>query len=509
MSSASDADHATSSGPGPQDPPAPSGHLTAEEFRRQGHQVIDWIAEYWESVAELPVLSQVGPGEVRSALPDSLPQQGEPLENVIADLDDILLPGITHWQHPRFFAYFPANSTPASVLGDLLSSGIGAQGMLWATSPAVTELEQQVLDSFATVLGLPQAFSSSGAGGGVIQDTASTATFTALLAALHRVSRGAARTDGVGAGRYAVYGSSQAHSSLLKAVMMAGLGERSLRSVPVEPFTQQLDVAALDAAIRADLAAGITPVMIQAAVGTTGTGAVDPVRAMGSLAQEFGIWLHVDAAWAGVAAVCPELRWVIDGVGEFADSFVTNPHKWLLTTFDCSTFWVRDREALIGALSILPEYLRNPASESGVVVDYRDWHPQLGRRFRALKLWTVLRSYGVVGLQHHIRAGVQQARRIADLVLQDEQLVFAAPPVLGLVAFRLADRPELTPAAADRLLLAAMHAVNASGIAYFSHAQVDDRVAIRWAVGGWRTTDADIDLSWRALTGQFAAALPH
>ena len=338
-------------------------HLTPDEFREQGHRVVDWIADYWAGVDDLPVLAQVEPGEVAAALPKAAPEQPEPLEAVLADLDTHLVRGLTHWQHPRFFAYFPANSSPAGVLGDLLSSGIGSQGMLWATSPAATELEQVVLDWLRQALGLPDAFAGDGQGGGVIQDTASTATFTAVLAALHRATDGAARRDGVRPGAFAIYGSTQAHSSLLKAAMMSGLGERAVRSVAVDPKTQAMDVAALRVAMAADRAAGVRPVLVQSAVGTTSTGAIDPTAAIAEVAAEHDAWLHVDAAWAGVAAVCPEHRWIHDGV-EHADSYVTNPHKWLLTTFDCSAFWVRDRADLVGALSILPEYLRNPASRS-------------------------------------------------------------------------------------------------------------------------------------------------
>jgi aromatic-L-amino-acid decarboxylase len=467
-------------------------HLTPEEFREHGHRVVDWIADYWSSVGERPVLAQVRPGEIAAALPATVPEEPEPLDAVLADLDRVLVPGLTHWQHPRFFAYFPANSSPAGVLGDLLSSGIGAQGMIWATSPAVTELEQVVLDQLRQALGLPEAFARTGAGGGVIQDTASTATFTAVLAALHRATDGAARLDGVPAGRFTIYGSTQAHSSLLKAAMMSGLGEHALRSVAVDPKTQAMDVAGLRGAMAADVAAGLTPVMVQAAVGTTSTGAVDPVSEIAPVAREYGAWLHVDAAWAGVAAVCPEHRWIHEGV-EHADSYVTNPHKWLLTTFDCSAFWVRDRAPLVGALSILPEYLRNPATESGAVVDYRDWHPQLGRRFRALKLWTVLRTYGLAGLRGHIRTGVRQAGRFADLVLADDRFELVTEPVLGLVVFRAVGDDDRT--------MALMEAVNASGTAYLSHTRVEGRAALRMAVGSWQTTDADIDLTWDALVG--------
>lgn len=499
------------------DLPASSPHMSGDDFRRHGHQVIDWIADYWESIDHRPVLAQVQPGEITAQLPQHAPEHPEPFDAVLADLDEILLPGITHWQHPRYFAYFPANSSPAAILGDLISSGLGAQGMIWATSPAVTELEQVVLDAFAEALGLPEAFRHSNTsdkelstGGGVIQDTASTATFTAVLAALHRASGGQVRTEGIPTNTYTIYGSSQAHSSLLKAAMMSGLGEHAVRSIDVDPNTQAMDVTKLRAAIEHDVAQGLRPVMIQAAVGTTSTGAIDPVAEIGPVARDFDAWLHVDAAWAGVAAICPELRWINDGVGEFAHSYVTNPHKWLLTTFDCSTFWVRDRGALTGALSLLPEYLRNPASESGAVVDFRDWHPQLGRRFRAIKLWTVLRTYGLAGLRRHIGAGVDQARQFADLVLADDRMTFPAPPVLGLVTFRIVNTDDGTPLAdedADRVTMAAMTAVNASGIAYLSHTTVNERVAIRLAVGSWRTTEGDIDRTWEELQAATSEAL--
>jgi aromatic-L-amino-acid decarboxylase len=470
--------------------------MSPEEFRRQGHAAIDWIADYWASLDDLPVRAQVAPGDVRRQLPASAPEAGEPFDAVLADLDRVVVPGLTHWQHPRFFAYFPANSSPAAILGDLLSSGIGAQGMIWATSPAVTEVEQVVLDWFAEALGLPEDFRSDGPGGGVIQDTASTATFTALLAALHRASGGEVRRHGLGDAGWRVYGSTQAHSSLVKAAIMAGLGEDAVRAIGVDPLTQAMDLDALRAAIEADVELGLAPVLVHLAAGSTSTGAMDDVVGAGRIAREHGAWVHVDAAWAGVAAVCPEHRAHLAGV-ESADSFVTNPHKWLLTTFDCSTFWVRDRAALTGALSILPEYLRNAASESGEVVDYRDWHPQLGRRFRAIKLWAVLRTYGLEGLRAHIRSGVELAAHVADLVAADDRFEMVTEPSLSLVVFRLT--------AGDEQTLAAMEEVNASGEAYLSHTTVEGRAAIRLAVGSWRTTEADVDRTWRALQEAAAA----
>lgn len=467
--------------------------MTPEEFRRQGHAAIDWIADYWAGLDELPVLSQASPGAVRRSLPASPPEEGEPFDALLADLDELVVPGLTHWQHPRFFAYFPANSSPAAILGDLISSGIGAQGMIWATSPAVTEIEQVVVDWLAQALGLPEQFRllEHSRGGGVIQDTASTATFTALLAALHAASDGNAREIGVGARKWAVYGSSQAHSSLMKAVMMAGLGAECVRSIDVDPATQAMDVRALELRLADDIDDGWTPLFVQAAVGTTSTGAIDDVQAIAEAIDGVGAWLHVDAAWAGVAAVCPEFRdRLLSGV-HLADSIVTNPHKWLLTTFDCSVLWVRDRSTLIDALSITPEYLRNPASESGAVVDYRDWHPQLGRRFRAMKLWSVLRTYGLEGLRAHIRDGVDLAAYVEELVADDERLELVTERSLSLVVFRHVGGDEQT--------LSAMHRLNESGVAYLSHTVVEGRAAMRLAVGSWRTTRADIDTTWAEL----------
>jgi aromatic-L-amino-acid decarboxylase len=465
--------------------------MTTDEFRRHGHAVIDWIADYWDRIEQFPVLSQAAPGEIAQSLPSRAPHSGEDFAAVLEDLNRVVLPGITHWQHPGFFAYFPANSSPAAVLGDLISSGIGAQGMIWATSPAVTEIEQVVLDWMATELGLPDEFrNASGTGGGVIQDTASTATMTAMVAALHRATGGAARLAGLQDGRrYAVYTSSQAHSSVLKAAMMTGIGSDAVREIAVEPSTQSMLAGDLERAIAADVDAGVIPVMAVAAVGTTSTCAIDPTAEIGRICQKYGVWMHIDAAFAGVAAICPEYRYVIDGV-ELADSFVTNAHKWMLTTFDCSLFWVRDRGALIGALSILPEYLRNAATESGDVVDYRDWHPQLGRRFRSIKLWAVLRTYGVEGVRAHIRSGVELARQFEDWVRADDRFEVLVPRELSVVVFALGD---------DAATMQLMERVNASGTAYLTHTKVNGRAALRMAIGSVWTREQHVRAAWELI----------
>jgi aromatic-L-amino-acid decarboxylase len=463
--------------------------MTPEEFRRYGRMVVDWIADYHEKIESYPVLSRVAPGEVRAQLPGAAPERGEPFEAVLADLDRVLMPGITHWQHPSFFGYFPANASGPAMLADLLSAGLGVQGMLWATSPACTELEQHVLDWLADLLDLPAAFRSTGPGGGVIQDTASTAILTALLAALHRASGGAVRREGL-TGRYAVYASSQVHSATPKAVVMAGLGEAALRTVAVDPVTQAMDPADLRRLVAADLATAVLPVMVVATVGTTSTTAIDPVRAIGEICREHRIWLHVDAAYAGVATVCPELRWLNDGL-EYADSYCTNPHKWLLTNFDCDVFYVADRQPLLGALSVLPEFLRNAASESGAVVDFRDWQVQLGRRFRALKLWAVIRWYGAEGLREHIRRHVALAQELAGWVAADDRFELVAPHPLSLVCFRLRDGDE----ASERLL----RRLNESGKVYLTHTRVNGAYTLRLALGGVWTQRRHVEEAWQLI----------
>jgi aromatic-L-amino-acid/L-tryptophan decarboxylase len=465
--------------------------MTPDEFRRHGHAVVDWIADYYQTVETFPVLSRVAPGEIRAGIPEHPPEKGEPFEDVLRDLDDKIMPGITHWQHPSFFAYFPANSSGPAILGDLLAAGLGVQGMLWATSPAATELETHVLDWLAELLDLPDRFRSDGPGGGVIQHTASDATLVALLAALHRVSDGATERAGVAAGRYAVYTSQQTHSSVEKACRIAGLGAAALRKIDVDPQTLAARPEHLRSMIDADLVDGVTPALIVASVGTTGTGAVDPVAEFAAIAHETGAWLHVDAAWAGVAAVAPEFRWLNDGL-ERADSYATNPHKWLLTNFDCDAFWVADRTALLGALTILPEYLRNAATESGAVIDYRDWHVPLGRRFRALKLWAVIRWYGAEGLRTHIRGHVELAQRFAAQVAADDRFEVVAPHPLALVTFRLR--------AGDDATLALMHRVNDSGAAYLTHTNVNGNTALRLAVGSPLTEQRHVDAVWELLS---------
>jgi aromatic-L-amino-acid decarboxylase len=462
--------------------------MSADDFRRHGHAVIDWIADYQERVESFPVLSRSRPGEVRAALPAMPPDQGEPFAAILADVGRIVLPGVTHWQSPNFFAFFPANASGPAILGDLLSSGLGVQGMLWATSPACTELETHVLDWLVGMLALPERFLSRGAGGGVIQDTASSAALCALLVARERATGFAANETGCD-GRLTAYASAQAHSSIEKAVAIAGLGRRNLRLVEVDG-RHAMRPEALARQVRDDRAAGLTPAFVCATVGTTSSNAIDPVAAIGRICRDEGIWLHVDAAMSGTAALCPELRFIHDGL-EHADSYCFNPHKWMFTNFDCDCFYVADRAALIRTLSVLPEYLKNKATESGAVFDYRDWHVPLGRRFRALKLWFVIRHYGVEGLRHHVRRHVALAQEFAGRVAASPRFMLAAPAPLNLVCFRHRGGDAINHRLLERL--------NDSGRLYLSHTVLDGRYTLRLSVGQTHTEARHVAAAWERI----------
>jgi len=465
-----------------------SFHMDPDEFRERGHQVVDWIADYYKRIESFPVLSQAQPGEIRSSLPAQAPQQGEPFETILGDFEKLILPGVTHWQSPNFFAYFPSNASGPSILGDVLSSGLGVQGMLWATSPACTELETLVLDWLVPALGLPEKFLSTKTGGGVIQDTASSAILCALLAARECATNFQSNQVGV-PGRLCAYGSMQAHSATEKAMGIAGFGRDNLRLIPTDA-NFAMDADALVRALENDRNAGLTPFFVCATVGTTSSNAIDPVPKIGPICQKFGAWLHVDSAMSGTAALCPEFRYIHDGI-EHADSYCFNPHKWMFTNFDCDCFYVADRAALIRTMSILPEYLRNQATESGAVIDYRDWQIPLGRRFRSLKLWFVLRHYGIEGLQFHVREHVRLAQQFAAWVREDDRFELAAPATLNLICFRLKNGDQ----ANQRL----MDALNRSGNLYLTHTRLNDRMALRLCVGQTNTTERNVRNAWRRI----------
>ncbi len=482
-------------------------HMTPDEFRDLGHRMVDWIADYLASLETRPVMPPTKPGDVLDALPGTLEGSASGWDAVFHDLDTIITPNLTHWQHPGFFAYFPCNAAGPGILGEIAAAGLNVNGMLWATSPAATELETRVLDWCADLFGLPDGFK----GRGVIQGTASEATLIALLAARRRHRARHAQSGNGTPPELCVIASEQAHSSVTKAAMIAGIADgpddrRHVRLIRTHP-DGRMDLDDLRRTVETD--GGPTPVMIAATVGTTGTGAVDDIAGIRRVLD--GIppdrahtarpgWLHVDAAWLGSAAVCPEFRRVLAGV-EHADSICINPHKWLLTNFDCDLFWVRDRRALTDALSITPEYLRNRASDAGGVIDYRDWQIPLGRRFRALKLWFVLRHYGVEGLRAHIRRHVAWAEWFEHRIEQDERFELVTPRSAALVCF--------AHKAGDDATRTLLEKINAGGRIMLSHtaAPADGRYTIRFVPGSPRTAFTHVVRAWEAIS-RAADALP-
>jgi aromatic-L-amino-acid decarboxylase len=475
-----------------------SFHMTTEEFRRHGHEVVDWIADYYDRIETFPVMAQVQPGQIRASLPGQPPQRGESFDAILRDVQELILPGVTHWQSPNFFAFFPCNASAPAILGDLLSSALGVQGMLWVTSPACTELETHVLDWLAGMLGLPEKFLSSAAGGGVIQDTASSASLCALLAARERATGFVCNRRG-GDGRLVAYTSSQAHSSIEKAAKIAGLGIENLRLIEVDDKLA-MRPEALARRMEDDRRAGRVPAFVCATMGTTSSNALDPLPEIGKICREHGAWFHVDGAMAGTAALCPEFRHIQNGI-EFADSHCFNPHKWMFTNFDCNCFYVADRKTLIEPLSVLPEYLRNKATDSGAVIDYRDWQIPLGRRFRSLKLWLVIRHYGVEGLQHHIRQHVEIAQKFAGWVHGDAHFELAAPAPLNLVCFRHRGGDDVNQSLLDGL--------NRSGDLYLTHTRLQERFTLRLCVGQTYTELRHVERAWQRIREEAARLSDH
>lgn len=467
----------------------PLEHLSPEQFRKAGYAIVDWLVDYRARVAELPVKPQLAPGDIRALLPASAPELGEGFDAILADLDRVIVPGLMHWQSPNFFGHFPANTSPPSILGDLVSSGLGVQGMLWLTSPACTELESHVLDWLVDALGLPQGFKTTSHGGGVIQDSASSATLCAVLAARERIADYTVRQDGLPAGLVA-YCSQETHSSLDKAISIAGIGRARLRKIATDDKLA-LRVDELAATIAADRAAGLTPFFVCATIGTTSSLAIDPVAEIATLCRAEGLWLHVDGAMAGSAALCPEYRYLHDGL-EGADSYCFNPHKWLLTNFDCDCFFVADREPLIRALTVLPEYLRNDATAGGEAIDYRDWQISLGRRFRALKLWFVLRSYGLEALRTFIRQHLALAEEFAQWVADDARFELVVPRSLNLICLRKRGSDEDNQALLKRL--------NDSGRLFMSHTVIRGRYTLRFCIGQTYTTREHVAAAWQLIS---------
>jgi len=460
------------------------------EFRTHAHELVDWMADYLEHVGDYPVRSPSQPREIINQLPLQPPQEGEAFERIFADFKQIILPGMTHWQSPSFFAYFPANNSPASILAEMLTATMGAQCMSWVTSPAATELEERMMEWLREMIGLPAGFT------GVVQDTASTATLCSILTAREVRSRQVINQMGFPPSvRYTAYASREAHSSIEKAIKIAGIGKENLRKIDVDG-TYAMVPEDLERAITEDIERGFTPLCVVAATGTTGSTAIDPLRNIGEICVKHHVWYHIDAAFAGSALLLPEKRWMIDGV-EHADSFVFNPHKWMFTNFDCSAYFVRDVDALIRTFEILPEYLKT--SERERVNNYRDWGIPMGRRFRALKLWFVIRSFGVRGLQEKIRNHIIMAQALAEQMKQSPDFELLAPVPLNVICFRYHPAAVDDPEELNRLNAELLEMLNNTGSLFLTHTKLNGAYTLRLVIGQTEVRDDHVRKSWSTI----------
>lgn len=463
--------------------------MTSDEFRKHAHELVDWMAAYMDEVEKYPVKSSVKPGEVFTKLPDDPPVKPESFESFMKDLDEIIMPGMSHWQSPNFYAYFPANTSGPSILAEMITATLGAQCMIWETSPAATELEEKMMIWLRDLIKLPNTFE------GVIQDSASTSTLAAILTAREKATdfrineEGAASFPGL-----RIYCSEQTHSSIEKAVKISGIGRENMVKIPVrKDFT--IDVKKLREAIENDKSAGLKPCCVIATLGTTGTTAIDPLKSIGRICAENGIWFHVDAAMGGTALILPEYQWMLDGK-EFIDSIVFNPHKWMFTGFDCSAYFVKNPAYLIRTFEILPEYLRTRTR--GEVNDYRDWGIPLGRRFRALKLWSVMRMYGVEGLRDKVRGHIRVAKRLAELIIREDDFQILAPVTLNVVCFRYRpvgkDDDEI-----NRINETLNHRLNDTGKIYLTHTTVNGIYTLRMVIGQTNVTPKHVEKAWKLI----------
>jgi aromatic-L-amino-acid decarboxylase len=463
--------------------------MIPDEFRKHAHELVEWMADYMENVEKYAVKSSVGPGEIFSKIPDSPPTHPESFDSVMKDIDEIIMPGITHWQSPNFFAYFPANTSPPSILAEMLIATLGSQCMIWETSPAAAELEEKMMIWLRDLIGLPSGFE------GVIQDTASSATLAAIITAREKSTNFSINSEGAEhAGTLKVYCSEQTHSSVEKAVKICGIGRKNLVKISVkEDFS--MDPEKLKEAIILDKERGHIPCCVVATIGTTGTTAVDPLRAIGEICRENCIWLHVDAAMAGTALILSEFQWMLDG-REYIDSFVFNPHKWMFTNFDCSAYFVKDVEALIKTFEVLPEYLKTRTR--GKVNDYRDWGVPLGRRFRALKLWNVIRSYGTKGLREKIRYHISIAARLSEMISKETDFEILAPVIINVVCFRYVPAGysnDQINALNEKLI----HQLNDSGRLYLSHTVLNGKYTLRMVTAQTNVTLEHVEKAWDVI----------
>ncbi len=458
--------------------------LDRKDYYDEAEAVVSWIDRYFSSLENMPVKSQVKPGDILEKLPKAMPEEGENISLIMSDLDRIILPGITHWQHPRFHAYFPANSSVESLLAEQITSAIGAQCMIWETSPAAAELEQRMMEWLRDAMGFPPGWE------GVIQDTASTATLAAILTAREKATGFTSNEKGVPPG-LRIYCSEETHSSIDKAVAIAGIGRQNLVKIAVNEDLS-MSPHALKKVITKDLEDGLKPFCVVATIGTTGTLAVDPVEEIGSICEEFDLWLHVDAAYAGTALLLPEYRWMLPST-KHIDSFVFNPHKWMFTNFDCSVYFVKDRESLIRTFEILPEYLRT--GSRGKVNDYRDWGIPLGRRFRSLKLWFVLRSYGLQGIQQKLRKHIKLNEYFRSQLLDIGHFILSYPSRLNFTSFQLKpDNVRLEEVELNDLNKRFLDLANVSGMCYITHTVVKQHFILRMVIGQTYVEKEHVDL---------------
>jgi aromatic-L-amino-acid decarboxylase len=461
--------------------------IDRKDFHRHAPDITKWIQQYFDQLEKLPVKSQVVPGDIYEQIPGQMPESGEPLEVILKDMDRIILPGMTHWQHPNFHAYFPANSSVESVYAEMMTAAMGAQCMIWETSPAAAELEERMMEWLQRAMGIPKDWE------GVIQDTASSATLVAILTAREKVTNFEANENGVPP-NLRVYCSTQTHSSIEKAVKIAGIGRKNLVKIPVDE-QMRMRADALEAQIQQDMESGYLPCCVVTAVGTTGTVAVDPIPEISAICARHNVWHHIDAAYAGSALILPEYQWMIEGM-EQADSFVFNPHKWLFTNFDCTAYYVKDADILVRTFDILPEYLKTRTR--GQVNDYRDWGIPLGRRFRALKLWFVMRSFGLKGMQERLRHHIALNAQFAEWVEQSENFELLLPPFLNFTCFRFRPNSQ-TEEALNALNQALVERVNQRGKLFLTHTKIEDRYVLRMVIGQTYVEARHVEAAWAEI----------
>jgi aromatic-L-amino-acid decarboxylase len=461
--------------------------MDIKQFRKNGHMIVNWIADFMDNIEKYPVSPNLLPGEIKAKLPKNAPKNGEKMEVIFKDFLKIILPGITHWQHPCWFAYFPANNSPPSVLGEFLTAGLGAQCMIWKTSPAAEELEEVTMEWLRKLIGLPKGMA------GVIQDTASTATLVALITAREKLSGFKINNQGFDE-KFTIYCSEEAHSSVVKGAKIAGYGKENVRLISVdESFAMKPEE--LEKVILKDEAKGLKPACVCATLGTTSSAGIDPLDKIGAICKKHSVWLHVDAAYAGTAAILPEKRWIMKGI-EYVDSFVFNPHKWLLTNFDCSAYFIKDPDILKKTFEITPEYLKTRVDKN--VNNYRDWGIQLGRRFRALKLWFVLRSYGVKGLQNMVREHIRLALLLKKWIEDDKRFELMAPVNFSLVCFRLKPK-DMSEPPLENLNKKLLESVNRTGETFLTHTKLKGKYSIRFCIAQRTTKEEHVKRIWKLI----------